>query len=113
MTPVENRSEQRGMVSGAISQQEDCAAHHTAAFKKSVINRLSRVIGHLERVKRMVEEDKGCNDILIQLLAVKAAVNSTGKIIIKDHMSHCIIHAIEHGDYTEVEEFNKIVDRYI
>ena len=57
--------------------------HHSPEHLKAVSNRLARAIGHLESIKRMVEEDRDCSEILIQLMAVKAAINNTGKVILK------------------------------
>ena len=63
---------------------------HTHTQTKAVLNRLSRAIGHLESVKRMVEDGRDCSDVLIQLAAVRSALNSTAKVILKDHLEHCI-----------------------
>ena len=87
--------------------------HHSPEEKKRQLNRLSRVIGHLQHVKRMIEEDQDCADVLMQLSAVNAALRSLGKEIISEHMAHCIVHAIEDGDTAAVEEFRKAVDKFI
>ena len=63
---------------------------HTHTQTKAVLNRLSRAIGHLESVKRMVEDGRDCTEVLIQLAAVRSALNSTAKVILKDHMEHCV-----------------------
>ena len=60
--------------------------HHSHAQTKAVLNRLSRAIGHLESIKRMVEDGRDCSEVLIQLSAVKAAINNTGKVILQDHI---------------------------
>ena len=80
---------------------------------KAVLNRLSRIIGHLESVKKMVESGRDCSEVLIQLSAVKSAINNTGKVILKDHMEHCIVHAIEEGDNKMIEERNEAIDKFI
>ncbi|MGN0369071.1 MAG: metal-sensing transcriptional repressor [Butyrivibrio sp.] len=80
---------------------------------KAVLNRLSRIIGHLESVKKMVESGRDCSEVLIQLSAVKSAINNTGKVILKDHMEHCIVHAIEEGDNKMIEELNEAIDKFI
>ena len=67
---------------------------HKHENTKAVLNRLSRAIGHLEAVRQMVEDGRDCADVLVQLAAVKSAINNTGKIILKDHINHCLIHAI-------------------
>lgn len=86
---------------------------HSEEEKKAVINRLSRAIGHLESVKRMVQRDEDCSDVLIQLAAVRNAINNTGKLIMKSHISHCIVEAIEADDMESVEALNKAIDRFI
>ena len=63
---------------------------HTHTQTKAVLNRLSRAIGHLESVRTMVETGRDCTEVLIQLAAVRSALSSTAKVILKDHMEHCI-----------------------
>lgn len=86
---------------------------HDHKHTKAVINRLSRAAGHLDAVKRMVEEGKDCSDVLIQLSAVISALNNTSKVILKDHMAHCIVHAVESGDEAAIENLNKAIDGLI
>ena len=86
---------------------------HSHEHTKAVLNRLSRAIGHLESIKKMVENGRDCSEVLIQLSAVKAAINNTGKVILQDHIQHCLVDAIESGDMKEIEEFNKAIDRFI
>ena len=86
---------------------------HTHTQTKSVINRLSRAIGHLESVKRMVESGRDCSEVLMQLAAVRSALNNTAKVILKDHLEHCITDAVETGDDTFIEELNTAIDKYI
>ncbi|MBM6668594.1 metal-sensing transcriptional repressor [Lacrimispora saccharolytica] len=86
---------------------------HSHQHTKAVLNRLSRAIGHLESIKRMVEDGRDCSEVLIQLSAVKAAINNTGKIILEDHIEHCIVDAVEHGDREAIAELNKAIDRFV
>ena len=86
---------------------------HEHAHQKAVLNRLSRAIGHLESVKKMVERGEDCADVLIQLAAVRAALNSTGKIILKDHIEHCLVDAVETGDQETVERLNRAIDQFV
>lgn len=97
-----------------VHSHEDGAEHkHSHQNTKAVLNRLSRASGHLESVKRMIEDGKDCSEVLIQLSAVIAALNSTGKIILEDHIQNCIVDAIESGDNTSIENLNKAIDRFI
>jgi len=84
---------------------------HSHEHTKEVSNRLARAIGHLQKVKQMVENGDDCSDVLIQLAAVKSALNNTGKVILKDHLDHCIVHAVEKGDTAMLDEFNKAIDK--
>ena len=86
---------------------------HSHEHTKAVLNRLSRAIGHLESIKRMVEDGRDCSEVLIQLSAVKAAINNTGKVILQDHIEHCIVDAVESGDHEALEELNKAIDRFM
>lgn len=87
--------------------------YHHHENTKAVLNRLSRAIGHLESIKRMVEDGRDCSEVLIQLSAVKSAINNTGKVILEDHIKHCLVDAIESGDMEAIEELNKAIDRFI
>lgn len=86
---------------------------HRHTDTKNVINRLSRAIGHLETVKQMVEQSRDCSEVLIQLAAVKSAINNTGKIILKDHLNHCITDAVKNDDSKALEEINKAIDQFV
>lgn len=89
------------------------AHHHSEEHRREVSNRLARAIGHLQKVKQMVEDDEDCSDVLIQLAAVKSAINNTGKVILKDHIEHCIVHAVEDGDTEMIEELNDAIDKFM
>lgn len=86
---------------------------HSHQNTKAVLARLSRASGHLNSVKRMVEEGKDCSEVLIQLSAVIAALNNTGKVILKDHLEHCIVDAVESGDKKAIENLNKAIDSFM
>ena len=86
---------------------------HVHTNTKAVLNRLSRAIGHLESIKRMVEDGRDCSEVLIQLSAVKSAINNTGKVILKDHIEHCMVDAVESGDHKAIEELTEAIDRFM
>ena len=87
--------------------------YHHHENTKAVLNRLSRAIGHLESIKRMVEDGRDCSEVLIQLAAVKSAVNNTGKLVLKEHIAHCIVEAIENGDEESLRQLNKAIDSFV
>ena len=86
---------------------------HSPENTISEINRLSRASGHLESIRRMVEEGRDCSEVLIQLSAVKSAINNTGKVILQDHIQHCIVDAVKDGDMEALEELNKAIYRFM
>ena len=85
---------------------------HVHTQTKAVLNRLARAIGHLEHVKKMVEDGQDCSDVLIQLAAVRSALNSTAKIILKDHIEHCVSGA-NSGDSESLSALNDAIDKFI
>ena len=84
---------------------------HSHTQTRAVVNRLARAIGHLESVKRMVEEERDCTEVLVQLAAVRSALNNTAKIILKDHIEHCITGA--EADVSSLQELNDAIDKFI
>ena len=87
--------------------------HHSEEHRREVSNRLARAIGHLQKVKQMVDDDEDCSDVLVQLAAVKSAINNTGKVILKDHMEHCIVDAIRENDEEAIRKLEDAIDRFI
>ena len=86
---------------------------HSHTDKKKVLDRLSRAIGHLQAIRRMVEEDRDCSEVLVQIAAVRTAVNNVGRIILLDHINHCIVHAVENGDQKALDDLNTAVNRFV
>ena len=107
----ENADETHGH--GHMHGHEHHGHVHSDEEKRAVINRLSRAIGHLESVKRMVERGDDCSDVLIQLAAVRSAINNTGKVVLKNHMDHCIVEAVEEGDTEAIARLNEAIDRFM
>lgn len=86
---------------------------HAHTQTKSVLNRLSRAQGHLESVRKMVERGEDCAEVLLQLSAVISALNSTGRVILKDHIEHCIVDAVEEHDTQAIDQLNAAIDRFM
>ena len=87
--------------------------HHDPKEIKKVIDMFARTIGHLESVKKMVEKDEDCSDVLIQLAAVKGELNKISKDILKQHLNHCIVHAIEDNDQEALNKMNEAIEQLI
>ena len=86
---------------------------HTHTQTKAVLNRMARLIGHLESTKKMIEDGRDCSEVLIQLSAVDAAIKAVGRIILKDHIEHCIVDAVKDGDDRAIVELNKAIDQFL
>lgn len=99
---------------GQMHQHSNTHSHsHNPEDVKAIVNRLAKACGHLEAVKRMVEDGRDCSEVLIQLAAVKAAINNAGKELLKEHISHCIVEAVEANDSQAIEELNNAIDKFI
>ena len=86
---------------------------HVHENTKAVLNRLSRAIGHLESVKKMVENGRDCSEVLVQIAAVRSAINNVGKVILQDHIQHCIVDAVEHDDQKALEDLCQAIDKFV
>lgn len=84
---------------------------HTHENTQAVLNRMSRAIGHMAAVKRIIEEERDCSEILIQLSAVKSEITDIGKIILKDHIGHCIVEAVHENDDETVCQLLEAIDK--
>lgn len=100
-----------------FTHSHDTADDHTHSHNhtktKAVVNRLSRAIGHLESVKRMVADGRSCTEVLMQLAAVQSALSGTARVILKDHIEHCLTDAMEQNDARALEELNTAIERFM
>ena len=86
---------------------------HVHEHTQAVLNRLSRAIGHLESVRKMVENGRDCSEVLIQIAAVRAAITNIGKVILQDHIQHCIVDAVEHDDEQALDALCQAIDKFV
>jgi DNA-binding FrmR family transcriptional regulator len=81
--------------------------------RKEVLDRLSRIEGHVRGLRKMVEEDKDCPDILLQVVAVRAALNQVGRVLIEDHMETCVLESAKSGTGEEtIEDLKKALAKF-
>lgn len=76
----------------------------SASSKDSRLKRLSRIEGQVRGLQRMVEEDRYCIDIVTQVAAVRAALRRVEEDVLRDHIRHCVAHAMVSGDKAEQEQ---------
>ncbi|XOQ25854.1 MAG: Metal-sensitive transcriptional repressor family protein [Mitsuokella multacida] len=74
--------------------------------------RLKKIIGQVNAIDRMIEEDIPCEDVLSQINAAKSALNKCGQIVLEGHINHCVKEAIEKGDEEEIKTFTKAIERF-
>ena len=74
--------------------------------------RLKKILGQVNAIDRMVDEDVPCEDILSQINAAKSALNKVGQVVLEGHINHCIKEAFEKGDQDEIENFTKAIERF-
>ena len=86
---------------------------HVHENTQAVLNRLSRAIGHLESVRKMGENGRDCSEVLIQIAAVRAAITNIGKVILQDHIQHCIVDAVEHDDEQALDALCQAIDKFV
>jgi len=83
----------------------------------AVVNRLKRIEGQVRGIIKMIEEDKSCEEILIQISSVKSALHKSGQVILEGHLQHCVLDGIREGKEEEtikkltsaIEQFSRIV----
>lgn len=75
--------------------------------------RMKKVIGQLNAIDRMIDEDIPCEDIIMQINAAKSALHKVGQIVLEGHLHHCVKEGIEHGDAEKtIEDFAKAVEYF-
>ena len=95
------------------NHEHDHTHPHVHENTKAVLNRLSRAIGHLQSVRKMVEDGRDCSEVLIQIAAVRSAINNVGKVILQDHIQHCIVDAVEQDDEQALDSLCQAIDKFI
>lgn len=87
-------------------------SHHI--HRKSIVNRLARIEGHVRSIKEMTENDRDCSELLIQIAAVRSALDNVGKLILKDHLQGCVVEGLESGNKEKVlADLDNALDKFI
>ena len=86
---------------------------HDPAEMKKITNRLAKSIGHLTKVKQMIENGDDCSDVLIQLAAVRSEITNAGKALLKQHLDHCIVEAVAENDQESIRKMNAAIDTFM
>lgn len=87
---------------------------HSEESVRRVVNRLSRIEGHIRGIKTMVQENRPCPDVLVQVAAVRGALDRVARIILDEHLTQCVARAAHEGNIeTEIEELKAALDRFL
>ena len=99
---------------------EDCChsgsdrkSHHSDKTKQNLVSRLNRVEGQIRGIKGLIEKDTYCDDVITQIAATQAALNSVAKVLLEGHMKSCVLERIQEGDHEVVDELLTTIQRLI
>ncbi|WP_409272237.1 metal-sensitive transcriptional regulator [Neobacillus sp. SCS-31] len=97
---------------------EHCAAegsvrksHHSEKTKNNLVTRLNRIEGQIRGIKGLIEKDTYCDDVITQISATQAALNSVAKLLLEGHMKSCVVERIQEGDHEVVDELLVTIQR--
>lgn len=108
MIGKENDSKQLSLNNSKLSPH----IHNEESLKR-IINRLSRIEGHVRGIKTMVKENRPCPEILNQVAAVKGAVSGVAKIILEEHLEECLVRAVNEGNLeAEIKELKDALNLF-
>lgn len=87
---------------------------HSEESLRRIINRLSRIEGHIRGIKTMVQQNSPCPDVLLQIAAVRGALDKVARIVLDEHLTECIARAAKEGDIElEIEQLKAALDRFL
>lgn len=85
---------------------------HDGTDVENLHRRLKKIIGQIQAIERMIDEDVPCEDVLTQISAAKSALNKAGQVVLEGHIKHCIKDAVENNDEKALENFTKALERF-
>ena len=95
---------------------KECCHHKETPRSQELQNdlqkRLNRVIGQLNGVKSMIDDNRYCGDVLVQLAAAESAVHRVSELMLQDHLETCVVEQIRRGNDEVVEEVVQLVKRF-
>lgn len=98
------------LIKKSVSEDNSCAdskeqkSHHSEQTKKNLATRLNRIEGQVRGIKGLIERDTYCDDVITQISATQAALNSVAKILLEAHMKECVVDRIQEGDLEVLDE---------
>ena len=89
---------------GCCSSPNGRKSHHSEKAKKNLVSRLNRIEGQVRGIKGLIEKDTYCDDVITQISATQAALNSVARILLEAHMKECVVDRIQEGDMEVLDE---------
>lgn len=86
-------------------------SHHSEKTKNNLVTRLNRIEGQIRGIKGLIEKDTYCDDVITQISATQAALNSVAKLLLEGHMKSCVIERIQEGDDEVIDELLVTIQR--
>ncbi len=87
---------------------------HSEESLRKIVNRLSRIEGHVRGIKTMVQQNSPCPDVLLQIAAVRGAIDKVARIVLDEHLTECVARAAKDGNIdAEMEELKAALDRFL
>lgn len=84
----------------------------TEEEKRALTSRINRIAGQMNGVKKMIEENRYCDDVLTQLAAIDKAVKSLAAVILEAHMHSCLVENIQSGNVDAVDEIVELIKKF-
>ncbi|MFN3411576.1 MAG: metal-sensitive transcriptional regulator [Exilispira sp.] len=88
-------------------------AHHSKEFKENLVKRLNRIEGQIKGIKKMIESDCYCDDILNQISSIRSALLGVQIELLKGHIKTCILDQLKEGDLNVIDELSKTIRKMI
>ena len=97
------------------NHEESVHSHvHSEESLRRIVNRLSRIEGHVRGIKTMVQQSSPCPDVLLQIAAVRGALDRVARLVLDEHLTECIARAAKEGDIeVELEQLKAALDRFL
>ncbi|AFY44866.1 metal-sensitive transcriptional regulator [Nostoc sp. PCC 7107] len=87
---------------------------HSEESLRKIVNRLSRIEGHIRGIKTMVQQSSPCPDVLLQIAAVRGALDRVARIVLDEHLTECVARAAKEGNIdVEIEQLKAALDRFM
>ena len=113
----EQLSNNQAQAESSLEHNHHSSAHphvHSEESLQRLVNRLSRIEGHVRGIKTMIKDSRPCPDVLVQIAAVRGALDRVARMVLDNHLSDCIARATQDGDIdVEVEALKSALDRFL